>query len=226
MTMTRRKMVSEGTLAVASIQAVVFDLGGVLTTGLREAMGGLLAACGADDERQRERLLSLWGSLYIEASLGRLHPDELWARLTRCADFGLWPVGREETEFLSRIHLREPTIPQTLADLKERYVLGLLSNHVSRWARALLQRLELTPFFEAVVISSEIGARKPDAVTYLRTCELLHVSPHCAVYIADEEEDLVGCEAAGMFPIFIAGEDRHSRVGLPIKTVSDLLIWL
>jgi len=117
-------------------------------------------------------------------------------------------------------------MPETLANLKQRYVLGLLTNHVGRWARSLLQRLKLTTFFEVVVISSEIGARKPDAVTYLRTCELLNVSPHCAVYVADEEEDLVGCEAAGMFPVFIPGEDRHSGVGLPIRNVSDLLNWL
>jgi FMN phosphatase YigB (HAD superfamily) len=74
-----------------------------------------------------------------------------------------------------------------------------------------------------VVISSEIGARKPAHVTYERVCQLLAVAPEQAVYIADEEEDLAGCQAAGMFPIFIAGEDDSSSIGLRIDSLSDLL---
>lgn len=209
-------------LLPTSIQAVVFDLGGVLTTGLGEALADMVQVCGGLSIPW-ERLSSVMGSLYIEASLGHIHPDELWRRFRQSVDLGSLPVGQEDQEFLSRIHLREPDIAATLAALKERYIVGLLSNHVGRWARALLERFALMSFFDAVLISSDIGARKPDLLTYERICQLLDVPPEHSVYIADEEEDLIGCQDAGMFPIFIPGEDASSSVGFRVESVSDLL---
>ncbi len=210
-------------LESASIQAVVFDLGGVLTSGLEEAMKEVLVAHGVSAAPQREVALARWQQLYIHASLGELSAAELWRRLRRDANLGWLPAGQEDEELLSHIHLKEAGIPQTLARLQERYPLGLLSNHVAPWAHALLDRLGLTPFFEVVVISSEVGQRKPAGLVYRLVCEELNVPPGSTVYIADEEEDLLGCQAAGMFPIFIPGEDSQSDVGLEVGHVSDLL---
>ena len=206
------------------VQAVVFDLGGVLTTGLTEALLVLVGRYGQPVPPQE--VLAVWSPLYIAATLGRLHPDELWRQFRQKVDLGSLPPGREEAVFLSAVHLREPDAGDTLAGLQQRYTLGLLSNHVARWAYTLLDHFSLRLCFQAVAISSEIGARKPDLRTYQRICQALSIAPERAVYIADEEEDLVGCQAAGMVPIFIPGEDACSRVGLPIARLSDLLLIL
>ncbi len=205
-----------------SIEAVVLDLGGVIATGLGAALDDLLRTYSSNLGPSHDHAHALWGSLYIEASLGHILPDELWQRFRCQVDLGSLPAGREDREFLSRIHLREPDMRATLATLKRRYTVGLLSNHVGSWARALLQRFDLLNLFDDVVISSDIGARKPDPRTYLRICERIQMLPEHAVYVADEEEDLVGCQAVGMFPVFIAGEDASSRIGLSIERVSDL----
>jgi putative hydrolase of the HAD superfamily len=205
-----------------SIQAVVFDLGGVITTSLATALDDLLQMYASHLGPSRDRVCALWGSLYIAASLGHIEPDELWQRFRQQVDLGSLSPGQEDREFLSRIHLREADVAATLADLKRRYAVGLLSNHVGSWARALLQRFDLLNFFDGVVISSDIAARKPDPLPYLSICEQLQVPPEHAVYVADQEEDLVGCQALGMFPVFIPGQDASSRVGLWIRRISDL----
>lgn len=205
-----------------SIDAIIFDLGGVISTDLSEALLEMVAAYRSDASPSAERLLSLWRPLYLEASLGRMQPQELWRRLRRDVDLGALPAGQEDQAFLSRIGLREAGMAQVLAQLREGYVLGLLSNHVGRWARALLERFALLPLFDALVISSEIGARKPDLVGYERVCELLGVAPQRAIYVGDEEEDLIACQAVGMLPIFVPGEDTSSAVGLQLEKVSDL----
>ncbi len=206
-----------------SIEAVVFDLGGVITTGFGAALDDLLQTYASRLGPAGDRARALWGSLYIEASLGRITPDDLWQRFRHEVDLGSLSAGQEDQEFLSRIQLREADVGATLAALRGRYTVGLLSNHVDSWARALLQRFDLLPLFDGVVISSEIGARKPDPRTYLCICEQIQVPPERAVYVADEEEDLAGCQAVGMFPVFISGEDASSRVGLSIGRVSDLV---
>jgi len=205
------------------IQAIVLDLGGVIATDMGEALQALIEAYGSHMSLSQGRLYDVWRPLYTEASLGHIHPDELWRWLRRDIDLGSLPPAQEEGEFLSRICLREPSIPQTLAELKKRYAVGLLSNHVGRWARGLLERFGLSPLLDAVLISSDIGARKPAPVTYERACRLLGVAPDQAAYVGDEEEDLIGCQAVGMLAVFIPGEDSASHVGLRIDKVSDLL---
>jgi len=101
--------------------------------------------------------------------------------------------------------------------------LGLLSNHVGSWTRKLLAEWGLTEMFRTVLVSSDIGVRKPDLAPYQDVCRMLKVRPGVAVYVADEEEDLVAAEKIGMFSIFIPGEDRESRVGKRIEHLSDLI---
>jgi len=207
------------------IEAVVFDLGGVIATDMVDALDWLWRVHGRRSRTSRERLKVLWRPLYIEATLGRISPDQLWERLRRDAPLAL-PPGQEEAAFLTAIGLRDSSIAPTMAALRGKYKVGLLSNYVGRWARALLERFELSPMLDAVLISSDLGARKPDLITYQSICRLLNVAPQRAIYIADEEGDLVGAAAAGMVPIFVPGEDSFSRIGLAISRAADLLTLL
>jgi HAD superfamily hydrolase (TIGR01509 family) len=195
----------------------------VITTGLAEAMEEALSQERPVSTAWLKQVRARWGPLYLQASLGQISADELWRQLLLGDDTRSLSAARMEARFLAAIHLREPDITQTLAALQARYRLGLLSNHVGRWARSLLDRFDLLPFFPTVVISSEVGARKPDPVPYQQVCHLMHIAPQQAAYVADEEEDLVGCQAVGMVPIFIAGQDALSRVGRVIERLSDLV---
>lgn len=208
---------------LGEILAIALDLGGVIATSMEEALFALVEAHTPGPLPSREHLLGIWHPLYMDASLGRLHPDELWQRVRRCVDLGSLPAGQEDTDFLARIHLCDPSIPDALSELKEKYALAVLSNYVGRWARSLLERDGVMPLLDAVLISSDVGVRKPAPVIYERVCQLLGVAPRLAAYVGDEEEDLIGCQAVGMLPVFIPGQDSASSVGLRIETISDLL---
>jgi len=205
-----------------TLQAVVLDMSGVITTQLEDAVADMLRAHRMESPAALRAAVASWARLYREASLGRIQPDELWVSWRRSCDLGALPAGREEAEFLARIHLREPGIPETLEALRAKCRLGLLSNHVARWGNSLLEHHHLRPFLHAVVFSSQLGARKPAPWTYERICQLIRVPPQQAMYVADEEEDLIGCQAVGMFPVFIPGQDAASRVGLCIDALSAL----
>lgn len=204
-----------------AVQAVVLDLNGVVTTDLNQTMPALAQALGISLEPAR--LHALWYPLYLQASLGRISPDQLWGELREKLAPGSTPTGHEETQWLAAIYLKEPGLARTLAGLQARYRLGLLSNYVGRWARAILDREGLSSYLSAVLISSDVGVRKPDPEVYQRICRLVGVPSRAAIYVADEEEDLLTAQAVGMFPVFIPGEDATSRVGLRVASVSDLL---
>jgi putative hydrolase of the HAD superfamily len=201
---------------------VVFDLGGVIVTNMEPALRDLMDHHGGDGAMSATELNAVWWPLYRDATLGLLHPDELWrAFRAQVALHGL-PHGGEDQALLSRIQLREPSIPQTIKALKASYRVGLLSNYVERWATALMTGFGVISLFDAVVISSEVGVRKPDTGIYRQACEALGVPPSRAAYIGDEEEDMVGAQAVGMLPIFIPGQDLSS-IGMLIDRVADVL---
>ncbi len=202
------------------IRAVIFDFNGVISEDMNQTMPALAGALGISMDPKVMR--TVWYPLYVEASLGRIAPEEFWIQLRQRLAPGSQPTGREEAQWLSGIGLREPDLLPTLAELKRRHTLGLLSNHVGRWARALLDRWGLTPCFSAVLISSDMGLRKPDLATYQRICQLIGVAPHQALYLADEEEDLRAAQRVGMRPFFIPGEDAESSVGVRLESVARL----
>ncbi len=207
---------------VQQLEAVVFDLGGVIATNMEPAVRDLVDTYSGGSPISSAALHVVWWPLYRDATLGRLHPDELWHGFRNKIVLHGLPHGQEDKALLSRIGMREPSIPHTIASLKGSYRVGLLSNYVERWARELLVRFGVMPLFDSVVISSNLGLRKPDARTYQRACEELGVSPLRATYIGDEEEDMIGAQAAGMLPLFIPGQDADSSVGLQIDRVADL----
>jgi HAD superfamily hydrolase (TIGR01509 family) len=203
------------------ITTVVLDFNGVISSDLNAAARTLGDFWGLP--LKPEEAYARWRPIYIEASLGRISGEEYWRKLR--ASFGLSPgySPAEEDRWLSRIVPLEPDMARTLTALGERYTLGLLSNHVGAWTRKLLARWGLRDRFRSVLISSDRGMRKPDLALYREICRMLGVRPESAAYVADEEEDVVAAERAGMFPVFIPGEDRESKVGTRIERLSELL---
>jgi putative hydrolase of the HAD superfamily len=79
---------------------------------------------------------------------------------------------------------------------------GLAIAVVANWDFSLhehLRRHGLRESFAAVVVSAELGARKPDPAPFLTALEQLGVAPDRAVHVGDHPpHDEVGASAAGM----------------------------
>lgn len=78
--------------------------------------------------------------------------------------------------------------------------LGLVSNcsveEVAAWDRS-----PLSPLFDHVVFSYQVGHTKPDPVIYLMTSQRLEVLPRHIMFVGDGgNEELRGAEEAGMNP--------------------------
>lgn len=105
-----------------------------------------------------------------------------------------------------------PAHRRLLADLKTRYKLGLVSNFDdTQTVYDVLAREEIAPLFDAILISSEIGFRKPRPEIFLAACEKIGVSPSEVLFIGDSfENDVVGAKQVGMDAAWI------NRAGLPL----------
>ncbi len=87
---------------------------------------------------------------------------------------------------------------------------------ISNWDQRLpllLKRLGLTPFFDAVVTSSEVGVEKPDGRIFTEALRRLEVEPGEALHVGDSPlDDVEGAIAAGMEAVRLDRSRRHSGI--------------
>ncbi len=97
-----------------------------------------------------------------------------------------------------------PGTTEMLATLKSRYPLGLLSNFTHPpAAQAILDNLGITSFFDVVLISGELGYRKPHSSVFRILVEKLGVDPEELVYVGDDPEpDIDGACSVGIRPVW------------------------
>ncbi len=98
-----------------------------------------------------------------------------------------------------------PGVREMLQTLKGKYRLGLLSNFThAPAAHALLRDLSLTPFFDVILISGEIGYRKPHPFVFTELYKRLGVAPSELLYVGDNpEDDIEGALRAGIQPVWM-----------------------
>ena len=110
-------------------------------------------------------------------------------------------------DYLNSLELRQCTkriLKMTSAD----YKLGLVTNFT--YAPVIyvgLRKLDINQFFNAILISDEVGWRKPHPKIFNEALKRLGVSAHETVYVGDSPlEDIKGAKATGMKTVFVPSQ--------------------
>jgi putative hydrolase of the HAD superfamily len=185
-----------------TIEAVLFDFSGVLTTSPWPAM----AATANGD------LALLVGPYHEDTDhpWHRLERGEITLDEWRVAVLALAEEAGTTLDFaplaalLDTLAVHQIVVDHVRALRADGYRTALVTNNVregsSRW-RAMLPVDEL---FDAVVDSSAVGMRKPNPAIFLHTLDLLGgVPPDRAVFLDDVEGNLVGARRAGLHAILV-----------------------
>ena len=109
-----------------------------------------------------------------------------------------------------------PEVPEVLDALAGRCALGILSNFDGR-LRTILAGLGVLDRFRHVVLSSEVGADKPDPWIFQRALALAFVAPHEALHVGDDLRcDWEGARAVGMDAFHFKRPDNDLRAIIPL----------
>lgn len=93
----------------------------------------------------------------------------------------------------------EPGAPALLDALAGRYKLGLITNGYAATQRKRLSACGIADRFQTVVISDEVGFRKPDPRIFAIALRALGVRPEEALYVGDSlSDDYAGARNAGV----------------------------
>jgi putative hydrolase of the HAD superfamily len=188
-----------------AIQAIIFDIGGVLIHVHRpevyrviEARLGLGAGTLAP---------LLWGSdEWRLAEVGAISDDEYWRRMAP-------RLGLSTPEALDELHadlfgdLRlDPDLVALVRRLRARYRTAMLSNASDsvgsdRW-RA---RYAAHDLFDVEIVSARVGLAKPDAAIYRLALQQLGVAPEAAVFVDDAPPNVAAAAALGIHAVQFTG---------------------
>jgi HAD superfamily hydrolase (TIGR01549 family) len=104
----------------------------------------------------------------------------------------------------NHIAIDPETIP-VLTSLKQNKIMGLVSNFDHpRHVRDILANYKLELFFDTIIISGDVGVKKPNPAIFSIALQQTGLSKNEVIYVGDTNEDVAAAMAAGIRPIFLA----------------------
>ncbi len=175
-------------------RGLLLDYGGVLTSNLFDSFRAFCEDEGLEPEAIGNRLAADRGTreLLIALEIGELPEVEFEPRFA--AALGVPAPGLIDRMFAGS----EPDQPMLDAVLAARVAgirTGLISNS---WGTRRYDRATLARLFDGVVISGEVGMRKPAPEMYLLGAERIGVEPGGCVFVDDLHFNLTPAEELGM----------------------------
>jgi putative hydrolase of the HAD superfamily len=206
----------------------LLDYSGGADESWRQACATCCAPIGLDVEILMKALIDTRQWFWSDASRHREERVNMVRAWQRIAGHALQSLGvardgldaamaREYAARRRAVMRLFPDALETLECLRARGVpLGLVTNGDAGQQRDKIERFELVPFFEVIVIEGEFGAGKPDETVYRHALDRLGVAPGQASMVGDHLEfDVAGPQRLGLRGIWI---DR-SGAGLAASPV-------
>jgi putative hydrolase of the HAD superfamily len=201
----------------APLKAIFFDAVGTLfhltrSVGYHYALVGEQVGLKLDASKLDQAFASAWNRMPPRPAVDGPRPDDDkgWWRelvdlvLNQAAPF-LNELDRDNFFEVAYEHFAEPgvwecypEVPDVLEKLTPRFQLAVISNFDGR-LRVILEHLGISNFFQHVLISSELGADKPDPEIYRRALNLIRLQPAEVLHVGDDpERDWKGASTAGL----------------------------
>ncbi len=205
------------------IQAVIFDLDGVLTDTAEYhflAWKQLATQLGIEFSRADNELLKgvdRMGSLELILQLGQQQLSQ---------DDKLMLAEQKNAEYLKLVQLMSPAdlFPGVLplfSSLKAAGVKTALAS-ASKNAALVLQKLGIPALFDYVADSNLIKNGKPDPEIFLTCAEALGVKPERCIGVEDAPAGVTAIKAAGMYALGIGEPHALTQADLVIPAISAL----
>ena len=115
-----------------------------------------------------------------------------------------------------------------LSSLRGRYKLGLVTNFPDgSTARQVFNKFDFSSIFDSIVVSGDVGFRKPNRLLFDVALSQLNSAPEFAVMIGDTfEADVLGARGAGIKSVLIDADDsqaeNHQRSDAVVKGIGEV----
>jgi putative hydrolase of the HAD superfamily len=216
----------------ASVRCIFFDAAGTLIylpRGVGFHYASVARRHGAQlDEAELTRVFYLvWKTMPARLAVNGARPDDdkgWWRLLVERVLDRFPPSNLQRDAYFEELYLEFakpgvwalfPEVVDVLDSLRGQCELGIISNFDGR-LRPILEQLGILHYFRELIISSEIGADKPDRRLFEAALKRFAVAPSEALHVGDDPiADWKAAESAGM-QVFQLDRQVNDLRGLPL----------
>ena len=195
-------------------RGLLVDFGGVLTTDVFVSFREFCVAEGLLPDTVRDRFMKdpMARELLADLETGRLTEEEFESKFAAVLDIErsdglidrLFAGMRPDQTMLDAVRAAKRAGVRT----------GLISNS---WGHGRYNRTLFPELFHGVVISGDVGVRKPDPRIYELGAEAVDLPPSACVFVDDLPGNLKPARELGMATV------RHVRAEQTVSELEDLL---
>jgi epoxide hydrolase-like predicted phosphatase len=195
-----------------SVQAVLFDFGGVFMPSPFSAVRAFGTRLGIAPERAIETIFGTYDS-DTDHPWHRLERGEMSLIAAREAILEINDVGQRIDLFEALGELRDATVrPDVVQIARDARAIGVktavVTNNIREFGNGWRAMLPVDELFDVVVDSAHVGVRKPDPRIFQLALERLGgIAPRDAVFLDDFPGNVAAAERLGMRGILV--EDDH-----------------
>lgn len=157
-------------------------------------------------EKNKNISVDLVYNTYIQASLGKISSFNLWSNLGFENEY-----PEIEEEYLDTCLRIAPDFVKIAYEFKKMYSMALLSNDVKEWSAYLREKFDLNKFFDMIIISGEVGYRKPDKIIFDILLTRINSRPNNCIFVDDNLNNLQTASELGILTIRFVR--KKSKVG-------------
>jgi putative hydrolase of the HAD superfamily len=186
------------------MKAILFDLDGTLLN--RQAT--LIAFCEAQHQKfslPLERDEYVRRMVILDAN-GYVRKEAVYAQLAKENDLSTkmeWDLFADYMEHFHLFCVPFIGLIKTLTELKEQFLLGLITNGRHAGQQSSINALSIGSYFDVVLISESEGLAKPNAAIFERALDRLGVKASEACYVGDHPvNDIEAARKVGLMTIW------------------------
>jgi epoxide hydrolase-like predicted phosphatase len=199
-------------------EGLLVDYGGVLTTDMFASFRAFCALERLDSETigRRFRADRACRELLIAFETGKLEELEFERRFAAI-------LGVEEADLIDRLLAGSGPDLEMLAAVRAARAAGVRTGMISNsWGTGRYDRRLLDELFDGVVISGEVGVRKPAPDIYALGAERLGLAPAACVFVDDLPFNLTPAAELGMATVHHRNADEtvaelERLLGVPLR---------
>jgi putative hydrolase of the HAD superfamily len=195
-------------------RGLLVDFGGVLTTDVFVSFREFCVAEGLLPDTVRDRFMKdpMARELLADLETGRLTEEEFESKFAAVLE-----IERSDgliDRLFAGMRPDETMLDAVRAAKRAGVRTGLISNS---WGHGRYDRTLFPELFDGVVISGDVGVRKPDPRIYELGAEAVNLPPWACVFVDDLPGNLKPARELGMATV------RHMRAEQTISELEDLL---
>ncbi len=191
-----------------AIQAVIFDLSGVVLQTIKGTFNSLLAERLGVPLEDVEPLGN--DPMYNRWDLAEISDDEFYTfMLTKLQQ----PPEKKPilAKFMIDDFIVDPILLEFIHDLHKDYQTALLTNFPSNLYEGLNSQWIVEDAFDHIIASCDVKLLKPDERMYRKALEILDCQPEEVIFIDDREVNVRAAETLGIRSVLYAERQQGIR---------------